>query len=255
MKKMLMFPTLLLVLVFQAAYGTGTGTITKNGTAVCKTPDGDITGTLAKGATVTVSDVTIRDERGSGRSVMWFNITASGKITGWVSGYFLRLPGKSSTPSINVTNEGIGGIGKETPFTCAAIRKIFPEFNVHEDTAYTEGLPYPTIVVHDGDSLILTINPNENNRIFCVVIENPMVKSQLGGAIDDTYESVFGESDPARICIPLEEELSGKVSCKALGTNNYYFVFSGVWSGPDGQIPPFEELKNWKVEKIAWIAP
>jgi hypothetical protein len=90
------------------------------------------------------------------------------------------------------------------------------------------GLPYPVIVVHNDDSLILTINTNEDKRIFSVVMENPMVKRQLEGAIGNTRESVFGNSDSARICIPPEEEHSGKVSCKAPGTNKFHFVFGGV---------------------------
>jgi hypothetical protein len=106
--------------------------------------------------------------------------------------------------------------------------------------------------VYDGDNHLLTINPTNENEIFCIVIESPLITSLVGGSIGDSYFLIFGEPDSSTMCVPLQEEFSGKVSCRAPGTRNIYFVFTGEWTGPDGQVPPAEVLKNRKVEKIVW---
>jgi Protein of unknown function (DUF1131) len=54
------------------------------------------------------------------------------------------------------------------------------------------------------------------------------------------------------VCAPGVEEQSGEVICPAAATGHVSLVFDGAWDGPDGELPPPEELRAWTVERVIW---
>ena len=82
-------------------------------------------------------------------------------------------------PALTMTEQGIGPITAGTPFDADVIRKLLPSLEVKRDVSSTEGEELPVLLVSDKRGLLLTIHPDEGNRIFSVALENDRVANAL----------------------------------------------------------------------------
>ena len=75
------------------------------------------------------------------------------------------------------------------------------------------------------------------------------------GKVDDSLGSLFygkNESIYKKYCIAGMEEESGKIICRARersgkDSHTIVHIFSGAYSGPDGELPPFDIAKKFKI--------
>lgn len=157
---------------------------------------------------------------------------------------------KSSPESIAISETGVGPINQNTPFELKAVQNLLPRFNVTSGVDYTEGEEFPILKVSDRQGLLLTINPGDEKSIFSVVAKSNRVKNELGVRIGDSYAKVYGNQLGS--CSPGTEEFSATVFCMAPGSKHVIYLFVGKWDGPDGQMPPIDVLRSWKVKAIFW---
>ena len=101
-----------------------------------------------------------------------------------------------------------------------------------------EGETYPVFLVKQGGETLLIINPDINRkRILSVIVESPKVSPYLGYTVGMQYKHIQKDIVASR-CLPGMEELSGTVICPAKSASAINYIFTGRWSGPDGELPP-----------------
>jgi Protein of unknown function (DUF1131) len=153
--------------------------------------------------------------------------------------------------ALSPAGDRLGPITARTPFGAAELRSLFAGAVVTEATDASEGEPYPMLRVADGNRTLLEIRSADGNAIYSVEIMPGAPIDNLGVRHGETYAQVFG-AGPRPVCAPGLEEQSGQVICPAPATDHLSLVFDGAWDGPDGELPPPEELRTWTVERVIW---
>jgi hypothetical protein len=156
---------------------------------------------------------------------------------------------------LSISDKGIGPIVSTTQFSITEIKNILPGHKIRKAKRYSEGEPYTVIEVYKESDLILVINPIlqgfDKQLIFSIRIMNNMADPGYPWKIGHTFFTVY-KNDPAQDCIALGEEMSGYVSCAAPNSENIQLVFSGEWTGPDGVVPPYKDLRTFFMSEIIW---
>jgi hypothetical protein len=152
---------------------------------------------------------------------------------------------------LSPAGDRLGPITARTPFSAAELRSLFAGAVVTEATGASEGEPYPMLRIADGQRTLLEVRSADGNAIHSVEIMPGAAVDNLGARHGETYAQVFA-AGPRPACAPGVEEQSGQVICPAPGTNHVSLVFDGAWEGPDGELPPPEELRAWTVEHVIW---
>lgn len=164
-------------------------------------------------------------------------------------------PSISHAPRIEIilssSGDRLGPITAGTRFSAAELRSLFPGATVTEAAGATEGEPYPTLRVAEGQAPLLELRSTDGSRIHSVEIMAGAAVGNLGVRHGDTYARVFG-ADMSPDCVPGTEEQSGQVICPAPSSSHVSLVFDGVWEGPDGELPPPDVLRAWTVEREIW---
>jgi Protein of unknown function (DUF1131) len=152
---------------------------------------------------------------------------------------------------LSPAGDRLGPITARTPFSAAELRSLFAGAVVTEATDASEGELYPMLRIADGDRTLLEIRSADGKAIYSVEIMPGARVDNLGVRHGETYAQVFG-AGPHAACEPGVEEQSGQIICPAPATSHVSLVFDGSWDGPDGELPPPEELQGWTVQRIVW---
>lgn len=151
--------------------------------------------------------------------------------------------------------DGIGPINAQTPFNLHDITNAFPNLSVEQRQTFSEGEEYPVIEVSKDAKPLLVLNPDtKHEKVYSIMVKSNLIGNKLGHSIGMTFADIYAYGQTEE-CAPGAEELSGKVLCYAPKTGNILYLFSGVWNGPDGQIPPKDVLASWKLEGMVWKPP
>jgi hypothetical protein len=160
------------------------------------------------------------------------------------------------------TNHGVGQIDHNTLFVKDRIEKLFPDFLIEVSQDGVEDTTFPIFLVKHNSEVFLTIYPDieTNTKIDRILSESPKSHTQSGMVVGTSYAKLFPakaevkEKGKSKVnCLPGMEQDSGKVFCQDLDEPNLWYVLSGPgWEGPDGQVPPKQIIKNWKVVALIW---
>jgi hypothetical protein len=154
-----------------------------------------------------------------------------------------------------LSTDGVGPINAQTPFNLHDITTAFPNLSVEQRQMYAEGEAYPVIEVSkDAKPLIVVNSDAKREKVYSVMVKSNLIGNKLGHSIGMTFADVYAYGQTEE-CAPGAEELSGKVLCYAPKTGNILYLFSGIWNGPDGQVPPKDVLAGWKLEGMVWKPP
>ncbi|MCK5812646.1 MAG: DUF1131 family protein [Cocleimonas sp.] len=158
----------------------------------------------------------------------------------------------TSSTTIVLDKNKVGPIDAGSPFNIHHFTQAFQGFNVSQQTSFQEGEAYPVIRIAKGAKTLITINPNvDQTGIYSILIEDNLVHNQLGHRLGTLFSDVYSYGKVEK-CRAGQEELSGKAICYAPKTRNILYIFSGRWSGPDGEIPPEKVLSTWALDAIIW---
>lgn len=101
----------------------------------------------------------------------------------------------------------------------------------------------------DGDKVALIVN-GENGKVSRIDVLDSNIESDTGAKVgmpfSELYDKAYGN------CTKATGDDSGGVECKAQGSQHVSYVFTGSWNGPEGLMPPDDELKKWTLSKIIW---
>ena len=160
---------------------------------------------------------------------------------------------REAQETLRITDSGVGRVTAQTPFVLSEIQGLFPNYSARANVGMTEGIEIPILEVRDGEDLVLTLTPTlDGVQVFSVIVHRAGSIDAWGGRVGASYSSIYGDQSPER-CLPGSEELSGAVLCIAAGAEQVWYVFRGVWAGPDGSIPPPNALAAWTVSEVVWM--
>lgn len=157
-------------------------------------------------------------------------------------------------PLLQLTEEGVAGIGAETPFDPMAVRQQLPPgFAVTAGTYRGEGEPLRNINVLRNDAPVLSLYPGPDEKISLIQVLSPAV-GVGAGAVGSRFEAFFPEG-PAADCFRGMERLSGMVICTHPDSRRVNLLFENAgWEGPDDVVPPPEALAGWPLKYVIWSA-
>lgn len=151
---------------------------------------------------------------------------------------------------LEVNENGVGKIQRNTPFDAAKISALLPGFEAHTFTAFMHGNPYPVIRITRHDKEVMIISPDEEKTgIASIAVLHPDVKTPKGKRLGDPFEKVY---DDTSSCTPAEKELAGKVLCRAPESSHLFYLFSGPRKGPVHELPSPGDLREWAIDEIIW---
>lgn len=157
--------------------------------------------------------------------------------------------------NIFVSELGVGGITEGTLFNKNVIEDALSGLNITREELATEDEKFAVFKAYKNDQLIITIIPNLlKKNIASVWIVNDLVRNEQGYTLGNQYQKIYTEKVNAE-CKPGIEEFSANVICFAPSKKQIKYLFEGKWDGPDGELPPYNVLKFWRLIKIIWIAP
>lgn len=159
----------------------------------------------------------------------------------------------SKSKRLTVSDSGIGPITAESTFNIHVLTHAFPNFSVVEQLNFQEGESFPIITISKGAKTLMTINPTlDLKSIYSVVVEDNLISNSLNHRLGTLFSDIYTESEDTYNCQPGVEEMSGKVLCLPPSASNMLYLFTGKWSGPDGEMPPTSILHGWALEAIIW---
>ena len=99
--------------------------------------------------------------------------------------------------------------------------------------------------------ILLTIVPlNDEGRIGRVYTNSPEIPLQIGTVVGDSFGEVFSKIGSDVVL----EGISGDVVAGAPGIPNVTLrFFPSDPNAESGDLPPFAELKDWKLHTIEWF--
>lgn len=145
--------------------------------------------------------------------------------------------------------EGVGPLGAETPFDTAAVRAALPPgFAVELQSADADGERAPVIWALRDGLLVLEVYPGADGRVGRVDAASDQVEGPDGARTGQGFAEVGGGRMD---CEPGEEDLTGRVVCRARrGPVRYVFAHSA----PAGTPPDDDQLADALLERLVWRA-
>ncbi|MBN1758121.1 MAG: DUF1131 family protein [Chitinispirillaceae bacterium] len=157
-----------------------------------------------------------------------------------------------SAGEIIISENGVGPITGQTAFEKKEIERLFPQYTVDKVIRSTEGEEFPALQVAENGEILLVINPDYTEAsIFSIEVRSSRIRNSTGPGIGFTYSTVIKDS-LVSCCTASSEEYSGYVICRDSRSKHIHYLFSGEYNGPDGELPPPDILKDWKIKEIIW---
>ncbi len=165
----------------------------------------------------------------------------------------LEVEEAPSARQIMITDDaGIDGYPPGSPFDIELVREALPGFEVIEARDGSEGDEWTVFHVLEHGEVLLQVDPDPmRTRLGGIRTSSQSVVTDTGHGVGSEFSWIFAEFQPTG-CEPGIEEMSGYVVCPAPETESFYYVFQGSWNGPDGELPPLDELGSWKVKTVMW---
>ncbi|EKT64292.1 RpoE-regulated lipoprotein [Providencia burhodogranariea] len=154
--------------------------------------------------------------------------------------------------SIIAKATGVGGITSLTPMKADTIKEQLDNRYTIRSGMQTEQGEIVTVFqgINDNEVKIEVIGP-ENGNVSRIIVSDPKIATEwgtkIGSQFSDIYEKAFGSCKLGEL---VKDQPT--VECVAPESSNIIYSFNGKWQGPEGLMPPDDELKSWEVSQIIW---
>lgn len=163
----------------------------------------------------------------------------------------LLQSGRAAACTPELSESGLGGITRDTPFDAATIAGALPDCRVERGGGSSEGEPVDILVIKDGTTPVALVFPDWTGGIFSVLMQGSAVRNRFGAALGMRFAGVFGKS-AAPVCVPGVEDSSSRVMCPVEPGSRVAYVFEGAWNGPDSTLPSPDVLADWTLVAFLW---
>ncbi|WP_082176469.1 DUF1131 family protein [Pseudaestuariivita atlantica] len=146
---------------------------------------------------------------------------------------------------------GLGGITADTRFDAAALSDAMPGVSFTSERQMTEDGTHEFFIARSKGARLFTVSGDGRGRVGAISTGSPRVANWLGPVVGDRYDRL-DQNRQLGTCSPGAEAFSGKMLCAASESGQIIYVFSGRWSGPDGELPPRSVRAGWTVSQLIW---
>ncbi|MEX9608521.1 RpoE-regulated lipoprotein [Providencia manganoxydans] len=153
---------------------------------------------------------------------------------------------------ITVKAAGVGGITAFTPMQADIIKELLDNrYTIRSGMQTEQGEIVTVFQGIDDDTVKVEVIGPEKGHVSRVIINDPKIVTEwgteIGSQFSDIYEKAFGA---CKIAEPINDQPT--VECVAPETSHIVYSFTGKWQGPEGLMPPDDELKSWTISQITW---
>lgn len=167
----------------------------------------------------------------------------------------LALAACSGEQQIVVRAAGVGPITSATPCDVETIAALLPGKDATTIYAPRRGGNFMFILVLEGSNILMEIGSAtpESGTVAQVSVLSPKIPDKNGVRVGMKFSDVYPAGAELR-CLPLSDEISSNMSCRAIGMDHVFYEFSGTWDGPDNADSfPFAVAES-KIVAIHWDA-
>jgi Protein of unknown function (DUF1131) len=158
-----------------------------------------------------------------------------------------------SGSSMQVTDQGIGGITASTPLAENDIKEgLKGDYRLRSGMAINDGQLISFYQVMKEEQIKLVISGQPKGTVERIDVMDKNIPSQsgivIGTPFSDLYKKAFG------VCHKGMGDDTAQIECAAPDSKHISYLFDGDWHGPEGLMPSDDALQRWKVSKIIWRA-
>ncbi|CNK25271.1 RpoE-regulated lipoprotein [Yersinia mollaretii] len=159
----------------------------------------------------------------------------------------------SGSSSMQVTDQGVGGITASTPLAENEIKEgLKGDYRLRSGMATNDGQLVSFYQAMKEDQIKLVISGQPKGTVERIDVMDKNIPSQwgvkMGTPFGDLYKKAFG------VCRQGTGDDAAKIECAAPDSKHVSYLFEGDWHGPEGLMPSDDSLQSWKVSKIIWRA-
>ena len=162
-----------------------------------------------------------------------------------------RIISTSSVTLVRFTDDGVGGITRETPYSSKAIEAALPGFTTDGiQSANENSTEWATAVFNTDGFQVLQVFKGKDGKIRTV----HGVTHHLQGPNGERIGMTFSEIGSARSDCRVGKNLwRGMAICKSEGHPSVELVYAiPGYQGPFDQLPPAKELFDAQLQRILW---
>jgi len=162
-----------------------------------------------------------------------------------------RLVRTSDLTLIEITEDSIGGITRNTPYSSKAIEAALPGFTTEGIQTAEESTTEWALAAFNSDGFqVLQIFKGKDGKVRSVHGVTHHLKGPNGERIGMTFSEVGTASADCRVGHDLWR---GMAICKSEGNPNVKLVYAiPGYKGPFDQLPPAKELFDAELQRILW---
>ncbi|WP_145932086.1 RpoE-regulated lipoprotein [Yersinia bercovieri] len=157
----------------------------------------------------------------------------------------------SGSSSLQVTDQGVGGITASTPLAENEIKEgLKGDYRLRSGMATNDGKLVSFYQAMQEEQIKLVISGQPKGTVERIDVMDKNIPSQwgvkIGTPFGDLYKKAFG------VCRQGHGDDAAQIECVAPDSKHVSYLFDGDWHGPEGLMPSDDTLKSWKVSKIIW---
>ncbi|EOD6326969.1 RpoE-regulated lipoprotein [Providencia stuartii] len=147
---------------------------------------------------------------------------------------------------------GVGEISGFTPMQADIIKeRLDNRYTIRSGMQTEQGEIVTVFQGIDDETVKIEVIGPEKGYVSRIIVDDPDIKTEwgtkIGSSFSGIYEKAFGACKMAE---PINNQPT--VECVAPQTSHIIYRFNGKWQGPEGLMPPDDELKSWTVSQIIW---
>ncbi|MDE1173107.1 MAG: DUF1131 family protein [Parvibaculaceae bacterium] len=157
---------------------------------------------------------------------------------------------------IQVSNNSVGNLWAQTPFSPFAVQKAFPRYQVNMGQN-SEG--QIAILVAAGDDVVLNIIPTQNKMwISAVVVVGQTAVGPDGVQIGMPFASIYQnkmpscKADTSEMGAYGDSQSTGLIMCPAPGASQLVYYFKGTGADKKTGMPSPAAAASWSLSAIIW---
>ncbi|WP_174634575.1 RpoE-regulated lipoprotein [Yersinia thracica] len=159
----------------------------------------------------------------------------------------------SGNSSMQVTDNGVGGITASTPLSENEIKEgLKGDYRLRSGMATNDGKLVSFYQAMKENQVKLVFSGQPKGTVERIDVMDKDIPSQwgvsIGAPFSQLYKKAFG------VCQKGTGDDSGQIECVAPDSKHVSYLFAGDWHGPEDLMPSDDTLQSWKVNKIIWRA-
>ncbi|MEQ9721815.1 RpoE-regulated lipoprotein [Yersinia alsatica] len=159
----------------------------------------------------------------------------------------------SGSSSMQVTDNGVGGITASTPLTESDIKEgLKGDYRLRSGMATNDGKLVSFYQAMKEDQIKLVISGQPKGTVERIDVMDKNIPSQWGVTIGTPFSELYKKAFGA--CQMGTGDDAAQIECVAPNSSHVSYLFDGNWHGPEGLMPSDDTLQSWKVSKIIWRA-